>query len=152
MKNINLLVQVYGGGDLTEVPCALLMLKASGVQLLIDRIEQVKALKESDRELYCIERWDGSALWFDRSLYEGDGRGSEELDGVFEEVDASTMAEISEELATVIDADNGASIRTECDILVVTDNSCHWRCIVKHTGVRLETDCLSRTELRAMLE
>lgn len=115
---------------------------------LLARHKAFLAAKKLDKELYKATYWDGSADWFNEATcelmnyewfwgpsFETDG--SATLSRVDDSVEIPTPNEGEED-----DGDEGGigSRRSECDMLVVTEDGFYWTCVPKHTDIEATSE------------
>ena len=142
-----ILVRGYSNDEYCDVsiPCLCLDLDVETIQKWIRRIALVAKLHKDDGTVYSLDFWEYGGDFFD--IYD--------LDDSVEGVEAATESIENEDLVVVepgspldeeleaklenLKFDGGVRIRTETDMLEVTDEAVIRCGMIKHTSTRLET-------------
>ena len=104
-------------------------------ELILKRAEIFRELHAKDRMLVHMDYFDYSANYFQIS-YEDD---------IEEELQANTYDGPAES-DYVFPEERRQS--TECDQMVLTDDSVYWACFVKHTNIRIETGAIPIAQIQ----
>lgn len=107
---------------------------------ILARRELFQMCKSKDSSLWSLVFWDSVCQYFDYDEWDPLEALTEEQVKLFETNEYVVLPDDFE-----IPEDDAA--RTECDRMVITDDSVYWKCIAKHTDVYVETRNLPYEEL-----
>ncbi len=145
------LIRGYANDEYFDgTPCLCVDLDKELATKWLERIRTVKGLKEADRSVHSLDFWAGEGDFF---LMYGLETGApddlrETVEGIIESLEAEEMVVLDPESPAYAHVEGrlkerrhegGARIRTETDLLEVTDTYVVRCGYVKHSNVRLET-------------
>jgi len=112
---------------------ATIALSPSKIQQLFAHRKSVVDLTAKNSQIYCLKIWDYSVNWIANADNDEHLTDEEEdrLDKLM--VDSDEYVVVGETMGDL------PGMRSECDLLVVTDTDFRWECYAKHTDIRHET-------------
>ena len=109
---------------------------------LLEHMNRIARMGETDNSVYSLACWDGSASYL---------RFSDKLVQI-PDTDGNPAADVPRSepilLAGVLGLDDTDFQRVECGMVHIAKDEVWWSCVVKHTDVRIETAHVGRDTLR----
>lgn len=150
-----ILLRGHSGEDLDATPCFLLEVGEELRERALDRAADAKELSEKHGTSFnSLEFFDYAGDWFD--LYSLDDE-REDVEDIQDRLGTEDLLELTEgsDLLKHIQKkversqyDDGASIRTDCNVMIVASDRIYFKMYPKHTDLQVESTGIEYSYLR----
>ena len=140
---IHIMVQTSSSNDCYNGDCDYCLIPMTGqyVAYLQDYMEKTARMHEADVSVYSLECWDATASYF---------RFSEKLESI-QTIDGDLAIDVPRGEPMLLSSGPGIPDedrqRVDCQTVRIANDEIWWTCMVKHSGIRIETDHVSRETL-----